>query len=62
MVGALIGKKIIANEFLAYADLGSHIQNGDLQVIIHTCIEMRSWHAEIRVIYTQTENISCVVD
>ena len=31
-VGRLIGKKIIINEFLAYADLGAMINNGDIEV------------------------------
>lgn len=31
-VGALIGKKIIVNEFLAYIDLGNLIKEGALSV------------------------------
>ena len=32
IVGKLIGKKIIINEFLAFADLGGLIKNGHLGV------------------------------
>ena len=34
-VGALIGKKIIINEFLAYADLGTMIKEDTLDVSSH---------------------------
>lgn len=31
-VGKLIGKKIVINEFLAFADLGGYIKAGDIEV------------------------------
>lgn len=35
VVGKLIGKKIVINEFLAFADLGGYIKAGDIQVDVH---------------------------
>lgn len=32
VVGKLIGKKIVINEFLAFADLGGYIKAGDIEV------------------------------
>jgi nucleoside permease NupC len=32
MVGKLIGKKIVINEFLAFAELGGYIKAGEIQV------------------------------
>ena len=34
LVGGLIGKKIIVNEFLAYADLGGMITDGTVEVYL----------------------------
>jgi nucleoside permease NupC len=35
LVGKLIGKKIVINEFLAFADLGEYIKAGSIEVNRH---------------------------
>jgi len=45
VVGALIGKKIIVNEFLAYIDLGALINDAALSVSIQVvCIYIQTFH------------------